>query len=135
MNLELSTKRRRSGISLTPLIDVVFILLLFFMLASNFSQERSLSLISQSNSSKSAVDTEMERASVRIEQVNDILLDGIRYSQADFLDSLSVRLKDDTKLLVVISVGDTVDVQSLLDLIAMMKSIGVMRISMDGSAP
>ena len=133
MNLELSTKRRRSVISLTPLIDVVFILLLFFMLASNFSQERSLSLISQSNSSSAIVETEIDRASVRFEQINDILLDGTRYSQADFLDSLSVRLKDDTELLVSISVGDTVDVQSLLDLISMMKSIGVMRISMDGS--
>ncbi len=135
MNLELSTKRSRSVISLTPLIDVVFILLLFFMLASNFSQERSLSLISQSNSSTAVVETEINRASVRFEQINDILLDGTRYSQADFLDSLSVRLKDDTELLVSISVGDSVDVQSLLDLISMMKSIGVMRISMDGSAP
>ena len=135
MNLELSTKRRRSVISLTPLIDVVFILLLFFMLASNFSQERSLSLISQSNSSTAVVETEIDRASVRFEQINDILLDGIRYSQADFLNSLSVRLKDDTELLVSISVGDSVDVQSLLDLISMMKSIGVLKISMDGSAP
>ncbi len=29
-------RRRRSLISLTPLIDVVFILLVFFMLASSF---------------------------------------------------------------------------------------------------
>ncbi|MFK8076305.1 MAG: ExbD/TolR family protein [Granulosicoccus sp.] len=135
MNLNLATKRRRSVISLTPLIDVVFILLLFFMLASNFSQERSLSLISQSHSSSAVVDTEIVRASVRFEQVNDILLDGIRYDQEGFLDSLSVRLKDNTGLLVSISVSDTVDVQSLLDLISTMKSIGVMKISMDGSAP
>lgn len=135
MNLELSTKRSRSVISLTPLIDVVFILLLFFMLASNFSQERSLSLISQSNSSSAVVDTEIDSASVRIEQLDEILLDGIRYGQADFLDSLSVRLRDNTELRVSISVGDTVDVQSLLDLISMMKSIGIVRISMDGSAP
>ena len=32
--------RRRAGISLTPLIDVVFILLVFFMLASSFLDER-----------------------------------------------------------------------------------------------
>lgn len=36
--------RRRRLISLTPLIDVVFILLLFFMLASSFADRRSLSL-------------------------------------------------------------------------------------------
>jgi len=36
--------RRRSVISLTPLIDVVFILLIFFMLASSFMEWRALDL-------------------------------------------------------------------------------------------
>jgi len=34
--------RRRARISLTPLIDVVFILLVFFMLASSFLDERAI---------------------------------------------------------------------------------------------
>lgn len=36
--------RRRSPISLTPLIDVVFILLIFFMLASSFIDWRTIAL-------------------------------------------------------------------------------------------
>ena len=39
-----SARRRRSLVSLTPLIDVVFILLLFFMLASSFVDLRSITL-------------------------------------------------------------------------------------------
>lgn len=44
--LKLAAKqpRRRSVISLTPLIDVVFILLVFFMLASSFLDWRSIEL-------------------------------------------------------------------------------------------
>ncbi|MDX1606672.1 MAG: biopolymer transporter ExbD, partial [Candidatus Competibacterales bacterium] len=38
------TRSRRRIISLTPLIDVVFILLFFFMLASSFIQWRSIDL-------------------------------------------------------------------------------------------
>ena len=38
------TGPRRSSISLTPLIDVVFILLLFFMLTSSFVQWRAVDL-------------------------------------------------------------------------------------------
>lgn len=38
MQFELPARRRRRLISLTPLIDVVFILLLFFMLASRLTQ-------------------------------------------------------------------------------------------------
>lgn len=37
--------RRRSLISLTPLIDVVFILLVFFMLASSFSIEQVIEML------------------------------------------------------------------------------------------
>jgi len=39
-------RRRRTIISLTPLIDVVFILLVFFMLASSFRDWRSITLSS-----------------------------------------------------------------------------------------
>jgi biopolymer transport protein ExbD len=39
-----SPGRQRSLISLTPLIDVVFILLLFFMLTSNFTQLRAIGI-------------------------------------------------------------------------------------------
>ena len=40
----LAQPARKTGLSLTPLIDVVFILLLFFMLTSSFSHEHELSL-------------------------------------------------------------------------------------------
>ena len=39
-----ATRRRRGLISLTPLIDVVFILLIFFMLATSFFDWRALEL-------------------------------------------------------------------------------------------
>lgn len=39
-----NSRRRKSPISLTPLIDVVFILLIFFLLASSFLDWRSLAL-------------------------------------------------------------------------------------------
>lgn len=44
MQLDLASRPRRSGIGMTPLIDVVFILLLFFMLASHFHQWRAMTV-------------------------------------------------------------------------------------------
>lgn len=44
MGLSDTTKSRRSIISLTPLIDVVFILLVFFMLTSSFPDWRSITV-------------------------------------------------------------------------------------------
>jgi biopolymer transport protein ExbD len=44
MQLASAPRRRRRLIGLTPLIDVVFILLLFFMLASQFHQWRAMTI-------------------------------------------------------------------------------------------
>ncbi len=40
-----SIRHRRPLVSLTPLVDVVFILLVFFMLASSFSDQRAVGLM------------------------------------------------------------------------------------------
>lgn len=48
MRIATESSRTRRLISLTPLIDVVFILLVFFMLASNFTQWRHIPLHSAS---------------------------------------------------------------------------------------
>jgi len=50
LNNALKAKRRRLPISLTPLIDVVFILLVFFMLASSFEKHRAVELIAPKES-------------------------------------------------------------------------------------
>ncbi|NNC22589.1 biopolymer transporter ExbD [Salinisphaera sp. USBA-960] len=47
-------RRRRHAISLTPLIDVVFILLVFFMLATSFAHWRTVSVATGHTSSKQA---------------------------------------------------------------------------------
>jgi len=47
-------RRRRPGIGLTPLIDVVFILLVFFMLASSFTDWRTISLAPPTGASAEA---------------------------------------------------------------------------------
>ena len=60
MPLKLTQPRRKNAISLTPLIDVVFILLLFFMLTSSFVPWRTvdtpLSVASESPKSESEVE-------------------------------------------------------------------------------
>ena len=40
----LSAARREAGIEITPLIDVVFLLLIFFMVSSNFVQKQVISV-------------------------------------------------------------------------------------------
>ncbi len=77
--------RRRTSISLTPLIDVVFILLVFFMLASSFLDWRAIDL---SAPGKGAVAPAMEGA-----MLVELRSDGLRLAgQSITLSALAERV-------------------------------------------
>jgi biopolymer transport protein ExbD len=83
--LATDTRRRRPLISLTPLIDVVFILLVFFMLASSFLDWRSIDLDAPA---QAAAGLSMEGA-----LLVEIRADGLRLSgETVSLDGLAERI-------------------------------------------
>lgn len=67
-----ASRRRRTLVSLTPLIDVVFILLLFFMLASSFVDLRSIVL----NAPASGAGVPAIEGALLV----DVRLDGVRFA-------------------------------------------------------
>lgn len=75
MQIELPSRRRRALISLTPLIDVVFILLIFFMLASSFLDWSAVPLSTPSAQQTSAV-TDEPPLSVRITLEAGVRIEG-----------------------------------------------------------
>ncbi len=80
--------RKRPLISLTPLIDMVFILLIFFMLASSFLDWRAIDL---SASAQAAAGPSAEGDALLIE----ILPDALRFaSEPVSLDTLAARIAD-----------------------------------------
>ncbi|MGH1405814.1 MAG: ExbD/TolR family protein [Rhodomicrobiaceae bacterium] len=85
MQLNLPEKKSLN-LSLTPLIDVVFLLLIFFMLASTFSRFSSLPLSvnsgqSQSNSSKKFI-------LVRIQKEGGIEINGRKVISEDLISAI-----------------------------------------------
>ena len=79
--------RKRPLISLTPLIDVVFILLIFFMLASSFLDWRAIDLNAPG---KAAAGSSMEAA-----MIVDLRHDGLRLSGETLsLDQLAARVRE-----------------------------------------
>jgi len=71
MSLTLSTPRRKKNISMTALIDAVFILLLFFMLTTSFEQETSIVLAEVGSSQ---VVSEAETHVIILKSSNELLL-------------------------------------------------------------
>lgn len=82
--------RRKHGISLTPLIDVVFILLLFFMLATSFTDWRQISLATGTTAS---ADQGPPPAVVRVAADGGLHYDGDSYSAHSLIPVLLQRQK------------------------------------------
>ena len=120
-------KRRRALISLTPLIDVVFILLIFFMLASNFIEWRSIQLNVPAPATGGPA---WERA-----LLVEIRPDGLRLSGESMpLDVLVARVgerlaaKADQRVLVRPSPG--VPLQAAVEVLDRLAAVGVVELSL-----
>ena len=79
-------KRQRridSSIDLTPLIDVVFQLLIFLMVSSQFTKPEAVVNLPQAKSDAGAVDPSRDKMAFAIEADGTILLDEVKVARAD----------------------------------------------------
>ncbi|MEO0962450.1 MAG: biopolymer transporter ExbD [Pseudomonadota bacterium] len=124
--------RARVVLSLTPLIDVVFILLVFFMLVSQFASWRAIDIIPQVSS---GVSTSMHQTTivVTVESADAFLVDGDTYSDVSAAAIAALGLgEQDTSYLV--RPGDDVAIQPVVDLVEAMTRAGInnLRVETEG---
>lgn len=116
--------RRRARLPLTPLIDVVFILLVFFMLASSFADWRSLRLAV----AEPAGGAPSAEGAVLV----DLRTDGLRLGGAPvaaeaFEARLAARLAAEPDLRVLVRPARGVSVQDTVTLMDRLEALGVSR--------
>lgn len=130
MPLKLEQPRRKQLISLTPLIDVVFILLLFFMLTSSFVAWRTVDTPLAAPKPESLAEQDKQEPLLFDLQANDGLVwfDGQAISLED-----SERLRDIVNQhqdrLFVLQAEDGVTLQTLMTLADQLKLQGAEKLS------
>ena len=124
MLLEQPLAAKRRLISLTPLIDVVFILLLFFMLSSGFTHWRQLDITAASES----YDTDKIRNqhALLLTAAGEYEYDNRRYPVSE-LTPIKQQLAKDLPGIFVVS-------QQMIDFIDQLKAIGIDKVSLAGLA-
>ena len=101
------TKKISTRLDIAPLIDVVFLLLIFFMLSSHFITQPGIKL-----TLPAAVTGKMhpeEDIIIFITKDNDLFLNEEEVSLNDLLDKLRVRLGEDKKKTVTIKADEKID--------------------------
>ena len=108
-------------ISLTPIIDVVFILLIFFMLASNFNKVGEINMdMTKETTTSSKEDIKIIKLLVRQDQT--VLSEGKVYDDNELLSMLSIAIKDAAKYSIILTSKDDVTYQRFLNLISYLKT-------------
>lgn len=119
-------------LSLTPLVDVVFILLLFFMLTSRFEQWQGLTVNtaapSQQASDSQAI-TDDKAAVLRFSADGTLSLDGQRVGRRDLSRLLEQRVEADPTMTLFIVPGSGLNVQELMQVVDLVRAAGVATLS------
>jgi biopolymer transport protein ExbD len=108
-------------VSLTPVIDVVFILLIFFMLASNFNKVGEINMdMTKESTTSSKEDIKIIKLLVRQDQT--VLSEGKVYDDNELLSMLHIAIKDADKYSIILTSKDDVTYQRFLNLISYLKT-------------
>ena len=126
MGLRKATRRR--ALSLTSLIDVIFLLLLFFMLSSTFSRFAEVELAAATGG-RSAEPSENKPTFLRLGQ-DEVSLNGQTYALSDLPGAFAeLREEEEDALPVLISLQDDVTSQRLTDLLVALRPVQGLRVT------
>tara|TARA_Y100000389_G_scaffold159103_1_gene160780 strand:- start:322 stop:696 length:375 start_codon:yes stop_codon:yes gene_type:complete len=115
-------------ISLTPVIDIVFILLIFFMLATNFNKVGEVNMdMTKESTSSSKEDIKLIKLLVRQDQT--VLNEGKVYDDNDLLTMINLAIKDATNYSIILTTENDVTYQRLLNLIGFLQKNEVSNVS------
>lgn len=130
MLLEIAPRKRRNLISLTPLIDVVFILLLFFMLSSSFIRWHQINLQSASESQSQTPDLRILKIESNEGQLS---FNGTRLFMNDDA-GIQKFVAENKQATFVITVIEGIKIQVMVDLLDQLKQAGAAKVSLAGLA-
>ncbi|MTI08718.1 ExbD/TolR family protein [Curvivirga aplysinae] len=121
-------KRRKLMISLTPLIDVVFILLIFFMLASSFAKNHSLELNIPANGTANAKSDIIQDDKTRLKILGEGKIE-INQTTYVFSEISSILLKQKNNRLL-IEVGDQAIAQDMVQVMDLVSKLALEKVSL-----
>jgi biopolymer transport protein ExbD len=121
--------RPRRLISLTPLIDVVFILLLFFMSVSNYQKWHRLPLDSaQSGQSQKQSSSDAKIMLIRL-NVDSLKIDGILMNTMDFNQHIKEKINSSPNLKILLQPAGDIVLQRMVNIIDQINAAGGSNIS------
>ena len=123
-----ATAREEVRIELTPLIDIIFQLVLFFMVSTTFDQDPAIDISLPESSSQQVVAKDVS-TEIWIDKKGTILVDQLSVSSGELESMILQKLKKNKDLLIIVNADQNVEHQKVVSLIDELQQIGVQKIS------
>ncbi len=134
-------KRRNGGsliLEMTPLIDVVFLLLIFFMLATTFDESTAFKIELPKTSVQKTVKS-IKEIQLLVDKEKNIYLkynlnskvNQEKVNEKDFVSILSAKLKESENKSVIISADKSIDYGYVVEIMGLVKEAGAEAINID----
>jgi len=131
-------KRRDEGINLTPLIDVVFLLLIFFMVATTFTSEARLEVQLPEAKGNQSADEQQKNIEIIIDSTGGYAVNGttlVNRDTATLVNALRQAGKADISLPVIITADGKASHQSVIRAMDAAGRAGFTRLSFSTQEP
>lgn len=118
------------GINIAPMLDVVFILLIFFIVTTSFVRESGLDVSRPSAQQPQTSDDESNNVLVKIDELDQVFVDGRALSGLKSIKpSLQLMLAEKPEMQVIVAAHSSSHTETLIHVVDAARSLGIGAVS------
>ena len=125
----LTKKKKNIEINVAPLIDIVFLLLIFFMLTSEFTDFKTIDMISPNQSSTSIQKNDLPII-INLSENGLVEIDKIEIKLEDLSETIQMKLMNSKNKKIVISTLNETKINNLIIVVDTIRSLGIENIAL-----
>ena len=125
----LTKKKKYIEINVAPLIDIVFLLLIFFMLTSEFTDFKTIDMISPNQSSTSIQNIDLPII-INLSENGLVEIDKIEIKLEDLSETIQMKLMNSKNKKIVISTLNETKINNLIIVVDTIRSLGIENIAL-----
>ena len=123
-------KNKPLDINVAPLIDIVFLLLIFFMLASEFTDFKTIDLVSPIESNTNIEITKLPII-INLSESGTIHVNSETIEKNNLSNFLKTTLRENSSKKVVINTDENTKINLLIDIIDIVRDLGIDKIALE----
>ena len=125
----LKKQKKNTEINVAPLIDIVFLLLIFFMLTSEFTDFKTIDMISPNKSNTTIQKSELPIV-INLSANGTIEIDNVNIDLMDLSSTVKDKLMNSKNNKVIISTLNETKINLLINIVDAIRSLGIENIAL-----